>query len=103
MRHEVVLSYEALAQTSNQGMDIARRRKKSCVTRHPAHCVSIVVMDFATENFFSPRAIFSGRNHFIYRLQSTHANLSEIDKTGRAKIQRFEDFFLTEAIKRVAG
>ena len=60
-------------------------------------------MDFATEKFFPPGANFGGRNHFFHRLQSSGPNLSKIDKTGTAKLQRLEYFFLTEAIKCITG
>ena len=82
LRQKTVLAVQTLAHSDQKRVHLACRRKQSGVTRHPTHRVGVVIMHFAAENFFSPRAIFRRRDHLFDRLQTPRSKLSQIDKTG---------------------
>src|SRR5687767_6140746 len=70
---------------------------------HSTHGISVIVVHFAAKNLFSPRAVFSRRDHSFHRLKTVGSELCQIDKAGGAESQRSKNSFLTKPVEAVAG
>jgi hypothetical protein len=76
--------------------------KKTGMARHPP-IAGVVVMDFAAENPFPPRAVLRGRNHIFDRLKPPGSELGQIDEGGGAQTEGLKDSVLAEALERRAA
>jgi len=68
------------------------------MSRNPPDGIGVIIVDLATENFFTPRTVLGGGDDLFSRLKSSSSQLRQVNEGRTREAQRPEYPILAEAV-----